>query len=225
MVSIIGDTHGDNKAILNWNKSVKDSTLIHVGDSCIQPYDLEVLDYKFAQNRNKLLLIRGNHESTQYSFEGQKWGEGNVETLRDYSFRTLEGKNYLFIGGAISLDRVWRRKFAQRCPGLENWYREDEALVYKPELLPNDVEILITHTAPVEFLPKADPNFLLKFAENDNKLLVDIEQERANITSIYNQCAALGVRKSYFGHWHMSESGEYRGIKYRGLNINEITYE
>lgn len=219
---ICGDLHGDASRILQWNNAVENSTLIHVGDLCIVQYDLESLSYKLNKRGNKFISCRGNHEvSQEYDF-GFKIGEA-IELVADYSFRTINGKNYFFIGGAISLDRKHRLAFKERYPHRENWYREDEALIYKPELIPADIDVLITHTAPPEFLPKADPLFLKKFADQDDKLMVDILQERANITAIYDFCAAnTRATRSFFGHWHMSERGIYKGIQYTGLNIKEI---
>lgn len=219
---ICGDLHGDASKILQWSDAVENSTLIHVGDLCIVQYDLERLAYKLSKRNNKFISCRGNHEvSQEYDF-GFKVGD-SIELVADYSIRTINGKNYFFIGGAISLDRKYRLAFKERYPHRENWYREDEALVYKPELIPADIDVLITHTAPPEFLPKADPLFLKKFADQDDKLMVDIRRERDNIRAIYEDCASkTRVKHSFFGHWHMSESGEYKGIRYRGLNIKEI---
>lgn len=219
---VIGDTHGDLSKIYEWVVNTENSTLIHVGDACIPLINLEHLAYKLNKKNSKIYIVRGNHESNEYSFDGQVIGNGSITLVKDYSNLEIEGRKVLFIGGAISLDRKWRRAFRLKHPTKENWFNEDEALKYRPDLMPEKADILVTHTAHPILVSKSDPNFLRPFAQEDDKLMSDLEKERDNILNIYDYANNIGVTKSFFGHWHFSERGQYKNINYRGLGINEI---
>ncbi len=223
-ISLLSDIHGNINPILKWNNLVENSVLIQLGDDCIVHYDYHPIAYKLEKRNNKLLVLRGNHYSV--AFDGSSVGDkDSVTFVSDYTVLNLNDKNFLFIGGAVSLDRKWRREYRQKYPFSENWYREDEALPYDEEKLSSlpKIDFLLTHTGPKTALTKLDPNFVKKFFEDDDKLFDDLALENKNINQIYKKISEQEhTTKGYFGHFHLSETGLFENIPFRCLDINEI---
>lgn len=216
----IGDTHGDVSVILRWNHENEGQNLIHVGDLHTDFYSLQSVAKKLSKKNNKMYCIRGNHESNYYKFDGTIL-EDSVTLVEDYSIYTIEGKRIAFVGGAVSLDRKKRIAFKILNPGLENWYNPDEEIKYVKYNW-TDIDILVTHTTHEKFISKVNQEFLKFFAEKDPSLLDDIERERAAVLKLYDDVIEAGAKLALFGHWHLKESGTYKSLKYRGLEINEL---
>ena len=117
MILLIGDIHGNFNYLKHQitQKNITDCTIIQVGDFGIgftnRDNDIETLknlnDFLMGQNIT-MLAIRGNHDNPDF-FKGDIEFT-NLKLLPDYTTLNLEGNNFLFIGGAISVDRTARIK-------------------------------------------------------------------------------------------------------------------
>src|SRR5688572_8861392 len=135
---LIGDTHSMRKVLHmihdnNWTGQ----NLVHVGDfglgfvSMEQDIkNLEAVDEALMDTGNHLYVIRGNHDNPIF------WDKSkgvNLPKLRhlhlidDYTVCNIEGKNILFVGGAISIDR---RPRMDDVPWPSWW--ADEVFKYDP---------------------------------------------------------------------------------------------
>jgi len=128
----IGDTHGDFGFLHRLNSQYKDSTFIHVGDVGIGYYkparDKEILENfgtALEVNGNTAKFIRGNHDCPSW-FDDRAYG--GLQLLRDNQVFKIKDKDFLFIGGAISIDRSYS---ILKGPilGREFWWEEEEVKV------------------------------------------------------------------------------------------------
>ena len=139
---IISDSHGRHEDL----GRLRGDLLIHCGDSgngfTRHADDVDRLDTWFGQQRfDRILCIGGNHD-----FEIQARAERggpvfrNAEYLQDQAY---EYRGVRFYGSP------WT-------PELVNWafYLDDDELRDRWELIPDEVEVLITHTPPFGILDR-----------------------------------------------------------------------
>src|ERR1022692_3303206 len=160
MVIVLGDTHGDlNQVEVNIeNKGIADCTIIQVGDFGIGfkwlDEDLQRCNFlnEFLKGKNIMMYaIRGNHDCP-FWFNGSKnWS--NLKLLPDYSILNIDGDDYFFCGGAISVDRIPR--LAEMAENLKynvdkpNYWPEEVFVLYKKMAATiKGCRYVITHTAP-----------------------------------------------------------------------------
>lgn len=126
-----------------------------------------------------------------------------------------DGRTILFIGGAASTDKEWRRY-------RYDWYPEEtitQADIYN---LPSeiDIDIVVSHTSPNYFKQELNNNL------NDWRLKDPYWIEKFKDPS----CAALDTvweiykpKLWFFGHYHLNKHGQYRDTKWFALNKSTQT--
>lgn len=221
-IYIASDSHGNLTKISQWNNSTENSILLHAGDVGLNNSGFESLSRRLKKRNNYLIAIAGNHEAKEL-FDNRVYND-SLELIKDYEVRNINGENFLFIGGAISLDREYRKLVKKERPNVENWYRENEAVYYDPKVEEmRDISVLITHTAPRKFVPNLDPFFLKRFTERDSKLIEDLNKENEVMEKIYNTVKVNNeLRKYFFAHYHQYIYTEDRGTIIKCLDIDQI---
>jgi Icc-related predicted phosphoesterase len=212
--------HGDNHG--SWDRLFKkiedaditDCILIGVGDTGIgfktnekQLREIELLNNRFKKRNIQYMSIRGNHDDPTYFFGTVKLS--NFELIPDYTYRELNGETFLFVGGAISIDRKMRT--------LNSTYWRDEVFVLKPELV-KKCDVLIAHTAPYWVGP-FDKEGLSGWCIKDVHLWDECEKERKDLDELVKLCQPS---RSYHGHFHTSAWVDFRECFARILDIDEI---
>jgi Icc-related predicted phosphoesterase len=213
-IFVIGDTHGDwNRFFIRiYNTGIRDCTLLHVGDIGIgfkskdeQIKDLAIVNSELQELNITFLGIRGNHDDPSY-FKGNI-SFSNLELLQDYTIKNLSGKKFLFIGGAISVDRINR---------IENksWWRDEKAVVNVERVTPCDV--LITHAPPSWNYPS---NKAMGWFDQDPTLWEECCKERQDIDKLIelSQCT-----KHFCGHFHVSSFVSLNKCDSTILDVYEI---
>lgn len=216
-VYAIGDIHGNNDAIIRLNKLVKDSTIISVGDYGIGFQQNKKKEERIQQNlndelqvnSNKLLVVRGNHDDPSYFRKETSLKLSNIEFLEDYALRDFNGFRILFVGGAISVDRKYRRQ------GVSYW--EDEVFVLNKDKI-QECDILITHSAP-SWVGPCDKLDISGFCANDFSLWDECVKERKDIDELIKLSKA---KKHYCGHFHGSWMTNHENCYSRILDIDEV---
>jgi hypothetical protein len=217
-IYIVGDLHGSfgpmKMSILNYN--ISDCILICVGDLGVgfhhpnrEPSIWRDLNSFFAEHNITFLSIRGNHDDPKYFCGPDRIVLSNLELVADYTRKTINGEEFLFVGGAISVDRFHRR------PGTSYWH--DETFVLRPELA-TQCDVLITHSAPLWNGP-TDKGGISSWCDKDKTLWDECVQERKDHSSLIQLCTP---KKHYCGHFHMSSVTENNGCVSTILNIDEI---
>lgn len=238
MILLLGDIHGNFNFVKSQitQKNISDCTIIQVGDFGIGFTYLEN-DEKTLMNLNdflkgvnvNLIAIRGNHDNPVF-FSG-KYEFSNLRLLPDYSTINLEGYNFLFIGGAISIDRTERVKENNsniKYGSRRRCYWDNEGIIYKPEITKTikDIDFVVTHTAP----DWCEPNnklgfgsFVESWSKYDSKLLSDLTLERNQMTNIFLDLYDNNrIKKHFYGHFHKSYLNNHNGVDHHLLDINEF---
>lgn len=238
----IGDTHGIKPIFQIVDKlKLQDSNLIHIGDLGLgfqemrrDISDLLVLDEMLFETNNVLYAMRGNHDNPIF------WDRSkglnlpkfhNLKLVEDYSIHTIEKKNVLFVGGAISIDR---RPRMEDFP-YPTWWKDEEFVYDENKLATSvkkykDIDIVCTHTAPGFCHPTNDNVQIVNHyqsveAAHGIDLKKQLREERSTLTQLYDDLT-LHYKKSishwFYGHFHSSMQQEINKTLFTLLNINEV---
>jgi UDP-2,3-diacylglucosamine pyrophosphatase LpxH len=227
MIYLIGDVHGQYNSLLAQliRRNIRNASLIQVGDFGAglkrnEEQELDLIKQFLSSQNSKLYVVRGNHDDPSYFAETKT--QGNIIFLKDYSILDVDGKKIFLVGGAVSIDRK------ERVEGNSFW--KDEIFQFKEDELNklmrrvSKIDIVVTHSAPNEFLPNQIDETVLHFAERDENLLSDIAKERDEHSLLMDHLQRQGALPEfwYYGHFHKSLGGVFNGINYRALNTMEI---
>jgi predicted phosphodiesterase len=222
-IFVWGDCHGDWEAVIRFmNKfDVRDSLIIQVGDFNIGYRDpaaeyteLRTMAMELGLGKNDLYVIRGNHDNPS-PFNPDECGfysNSRITFIPDYTYKTINKKEFLFVGGAISIDRQ------RSVQGLDYW--KDEVFV-----LPDDYknlkkcDVLITHSAPIEAFPIDGFERISHWFTYDPTLPQELIKEREDISTLFN---TVEPKIHCYGHFHASNYEQIRGCVVKCLNINEF---
>lgn len=217
-ILFLGDTHGDYDWIKIISGDYTDCAIVHVGDIGLGFHSYktenEILTKKLLpvlqQNNNDLFLMRGNHDSKQRFAEFRKQNLSYIHFPEDYEVVELNNKKFMFVGGAISIDRFGRT------PGHSYW--SDEVVVFEKDKC-QEVDVLVTHTAPSWCYPQTVNDMVLGWAREDKTLLEDLKKERNLLDNIfYLTKPSLHV----YGHFHSNWNETINNCKHKLMDINEV---
>lgn len=213
MIYITGDTHGElvrfsNQYIPDIESFTDKDYIIVCGDfGFIYHDDLEekkILDYLETRPFN-ILFCDGNHENFDalYKYPKELWNGGYVHRIRKNVLHLMrgqvfdiDGKKVFSMGGALSIDRymrtLGRSYWKQEIPEKAEYQQARENL----EKVNNTVDVIVTHTAPLEITKllggHEDPH------EKDLLWFLKWVMENVN------------YEKWFFGHWHLDKTVTYK---------------
>jgi hypothetical protein len=173
----------------------------------------ESLDKRFAALGIQYLSIRGNH-SDPAIFDGSV-RLSNFELLRDYTKLNLAGQSWLFVGGAISIDRIDRLLGRTWWPGEPFELREDLAQL---------ADVLATHSGPSWIGPSCRNELVRACSHAEaafgcDTLVTELEAERRAHEKLFH----LAQPKTwYLGHFHERAEKPYLGCRTRILDCCEL---
>ena len=213
MVYLTGDIHGDPERVVQFCLSMKPrrtDTIILLGDVAAN-YTGGQRDEWVKQTLEKLkihiLCIHGNHEmrpSTIESYKLKDWCGGMVWYeeayphllfAKDGEIYTIEGKSYLAIGGAYSVDKSYR---LERNYG---WWADEQPSEEIKHFVESQidkikrVDYVLSHTCPFKYEPReAFLNFIDQSTVDDSteRWLDKIEE-------------TLEYKLWFCGHWHIDK--------------------
>jgi len=239
MILMLGDIHGNWNKLINTIKSKKisDCAIIQVGDFGVgyrteynELIHLKNLDKELHDKNIIMYCIRGNHDDKNYFNGGYIFD--NLKLMSDYSVLKIEEYNFLFVGGAVSIDRKYNLSKMQLAASLglnspSYWY--DEVFNLDKDKLANikDIDIVVTHTCPQWCPPDNTKGFgslVMSFAKKDSELLSDLKCERDMLTEMFNILISNGnkIKKHYYGHFHRSQVSYYGDTQHILLDIDEF---
>jgi predicted phosphodiesterase len=244
-VVVAGDIHGDFEALVYKccvQYCMTDTLIIVAGDCGFgfqRPVYYEDI-YKKVRNRlskanNWFVFVRGNHDNPAY-FDGQQVKYKRWKAVPDYSVLKVCGHTILCVGGAISVDRSWRKlEYLGRTVVegederfLPEVYWPDEKPVYDEAKLAaiNEVcaiDVVVTHTAP-SFCELKSKRGIENWIYKDEDLEDDIKAERKVMDNIqaYLYAHSHPVDYWFYGHFHQSWHDEIDGIKYNMLDVKQV---
>ena len=196
-IVVSGDIHGDftqlvYKCCIQYEMT---NTLIIVAGDCgfgfERPGHYENI-YKrccsqLKNNNNWIVFVRGNHDNPAY-FNVNPIKHARWMTIPDYTILKACGHTILCVGGAISVDRTYRKNSKhyhdyQQSDSMEpNVYWTNEPPIFDKDsldIIDNQfaIDTVITHTSP-SFCEKSSHIGLEDWAKRDETLLDDVKQER-----------------------------------------------
>ncbi len=240
----LGDIHGSFSVIHQYIDlyGVKDAHIIQVGDFGVgfstlekEKRLLEMYHQKLVKNNVFIWAIRGNHDYKPY-FDNDPFGFTNIKLVPDYTVLNLCNKNILCIGGAVSVDRMWRMTKNQKQGihdgnELKSWW-PDEVFNLDIDKLSTyrDIDIVVTHTAP-DYCPIDNSFGFGPFVEGiiktgDTELRTDLLVERNQLNHAFQILNENNnITHAYYGHFHRSDVINMYGVTHRLLNVNELWEE
>ena len=179
-----------------------------------------------------LYIIRGNHDNPDWfraandprninEIVAVKMQLNRIMFLPDYTVLNIDLENILFVGGAVSIDRV-----PSRMKLYDAWWPDEIFYLDKDRL--NDlegIERVITHTAPNFCEPLKFNGLVYNYAMNDKDLLDDLRKERELVTEMANIIMLNGknnLKGWYYGHFHNDYRFLHNNAEFVCLNINRF---
>ena len=172
--------------------------------------------------------MRGNHDDPSY-FNEEKVSYERFRCVPDYSVINVCGRNILCVGGAVSIDRKYRRTANLR---LERrgvaCYWPDELPVLDLSIIEKisescSIDTIVTHTAP-SFCPLQDKHGVRAWLLSDPELFGDLDKERDIMDQIYYELIKYKhpLEHWYYGHFHESAATNIDNIIFKMLDIEEM---
>jgi len=173
--------------------------------------------YGVKTGDSKLHFCPGNHEDWEdLNSKADSFNPIPVELYKNVFYmprcstlKLPDGRNVLFMGGAMSTDKEWRRY-------RYDWYPEEvitQADIYNlPEV---EIDIVVSHTSPSwfkqELFEKSDDwkqsdSYWLEKFRDPSCLALDVVWEKYR-PSLW-----------FFGHYHIAKFGKYRDTNWFALN-------
>jgi hypothetical protein len=226
----IGDIHGNFRNFLKIleNSGIENSTLIQVGDFGVgfRPIEIEYellrpISNWLENTGNTLYAIRGNHDNPDY-FQNNPFDFERIKLLPDFHIMELEGKNILFLGGAISIDRITRKI------GISYWEGEELPFIIpdiKDIFSGSHIDIVCTHSCPTFTWPQTFSPIVESFAEKDTKLLSELTAERKRLDLLFEKISeynGFAPKLWVYGHMHKTIKTEYQDCKFQCCGIDYL---
>ena len=244
MFYITGDTHG----IIDWEKintknfpeqkemSPDRDFLIVLGDfgGVWDGGRQDAFVLKTYDQRNFMtLFVDGNHENHDLldGFPVTEWNGGKVHRISERVIHLMRGQvfdifgtTFFTMGGAESHDKEYRKE------GVSWWAREMPSDEEYEEALSNlekyhfDVDVVLTHCAPEEYIGENMPPV---YNHDLGRLLAGkiggIQVESGNtLTKFLDSLIidyGLKYKKWYFGHYHRDLDWERFSLVYNNIRI------
>lgn len=216
---MLGDVHGKFARLREniSNYDIRDCYIMCVGDLGIgfqhpakgESRACRKLNTFFLSRNIHFISIRGNHDDPYYFNGPGRIQLSNFRLLPDYHVESFNGETFLFVGGAVSIDRLFRVE------GVSYW--RDEIFVYdESRAVPCDV--LVTHSAPYWIGP-FDKEGLSGWCERDKTLWDECYKERIEHDLLIQKC---GAKKHYCGHFHSYHWVDFRDCYSTILDIDQF---
>ena len=226
-IIITGDIHGEFSIINRLINRKQPDVLIICGDFGFWPdasmyqstygyyYSAREDNFDILEIKNqnsKIYWVPGNHEhwdnlEKEYGRRGLKpipmKGNENIFYCPIGSTETFNGDNFLFAGGADSVDKQHRTIgvdwFPQETLNHEDW----EYIIERHKN--TKIDTIISHTCPSSF--EMRDTFNMKHADFSRKVLEELLQE-------------FKPMQWYFGHWHVYKK-QYKNTIWTCLDHNK----
>lgn len=200
-----------------------------------EQYYLDVLkgmNEVLKQNDSYIIFIRGNHDDPSY-FENNKLGFDRIICVEDYSVVKTKNATTLCVGGAISIDRVWRKqqeliinKYSKSFKKKLYWENENVSFNIEKldDIYKNGIKIdsVITHTSP-DFAKPLSKDFDSNWFLLDANLKYDLNNERKALTDLYNNLIENENKIKYwgYGHFHLNLQQLYENTVFSGQGLSK----
>jgi len=228
MIYFTGDTHGGYRSIIKFANRfhlLRTDVIVILGDAGYNYYggerDAEA-KLHLSHVKPTILCIHGNHEirpANIPSYKMKEWNGGivwyeeeypNLLFAKDGEIYTLNGLNYLAIGGAYSVDKHLRLR--RGAGWWEDEQPSDEIKRYVEEQIrTHRVDVILSHTCPRKYIPTEVflPMVDQSTVDNSTEIWLDPIEE------------AVNYKAWYCGHWHTDKRIDRMHFLYRTFESEE----
>lgn len=164
---------------------------------------------RLTDNGWDIYLIRGNHDNPVYWHENRNDGNDKVHFLKDNTITEINGEKFLVIGGAVSVDKIYRKKD-------KNWWEGEEINLFDFEFynkIKNEISGIISHTGPVP------PNLTPPSFEFTEEVKEGLRREYSYISFLQK---ILKPKKWFHGHFHCHREYVDNDCSYTCLDVEEL---
>lgn len=190
------------------------SLYIVAGDSGINAKKHKELIERYNRiltyNNTYLVFIRGNNDNPAM-FDGELINLSNIKAIPDYSVIHAADKNILCVGGAISVDRIWKigqEKIINKFSSDKKLYWEGEKPVFDEAAIKEitstcKIDYVVSHSAP-SFINVSDN--ISDWVKKDDKLSDDIWKERVVMDKVFETLRDNDSVPTYWAFNHFSNN-------------------
>lgn len=215
-VMVCGDWHGNTtwaRTVISTASAYECDTILQCGDFGFWTDNPETRKYLRTIQKDlevtgiTLFWVDGNHEDHDRISRGWRGAPPTVPAItaghdrifylpRGYRWNWW-GKTWMAVGGAVSVDKQWRREGKSWWPGEELTDSEVEYCCR-----PGQVDVIIAHDCPRGVnIPGIGPD--TKSGTRGNwppHVLIEAERHRTKLRTIWN---VTGATRLYHGHYHV----------------------
>ena len=170
MIFITGDTHGDidyKKLLIIKEKNLScDDYLIICGDAgiCWSSFDFARFLRLYNDIGCTIIFVDGNHENfdmlnmcdlVEYKGALMHQIDNHIFHVLRGEIMTLEGKTFFCLGGAVSIDKMYRTPHLSWWPEEEITYHDVDNAIANLAKVDNKVDYVITHCCDTKTVLKA----------------------------------------------------------------------
>lgn len=231
MIIGIGDIHG---GLARLSSDVADgihgATFVQVGDFGLgfsepkyEHNQLSILNDILRAEKSYLYVIRGNHDNPAFWINGCGYEFSNIVFVEDNTVLGLDGKQCLFAGGAISIDRT------KRLQGVSYWRNEGyefNEIKLRHEIGSKPIDIVFAHDVPHEISKFTPSNeFVNDWCAVDEALREDLKQSQKEICDLYEFVKSINGDHPFswvHGHYHSHDVRTTDTVKTYSLAIHEL---
>lgn len=216
-VFVTGDVHGKLDIGKNYNRHFKEAASLTKDDILIIAGDAGIIWAGFNKkhgimDRDKRLIgiydrrpymtafVDGNHENHQAlnEYPVEMWNGGKIHRISPSVVHLMRGecyeisgKKFFVMGGADSVDKIWRQTDFM-LTGMVSWWPEEMPSKEEYDRARatikannNRFDYIITHCASSMIQSKIDDSF-----------------KKDELTDFFNEVEAVSFDKWFFGHYH-----------------------
>jgi len=253
-IFFIGDVHGEFKSIPRWIElnNLSHCIIIFCGDFGLgfhslqhERQELDKADKICEALDIDCYIIRGNHDDPSY-FTSEKLSLSRFKPVSDYTVIHTPEHNILCAGGAVSVDRMYRKEIyeeriynlmlSMECElpeAIANTQRiwwEDEGFVYDGVKLENitnsrlKIDVVATHNSP-DFCYPISKKFTQEIKKEDPTLEDDCNNERIDLARLYNYLSENGhtITHWFYGHFHQHHFDVIDDTKFYTLDMGRVS--
>jgi predicted phosphodiesterase len=218
---LMGDTH-DLEALKGTARAIpENTTIVHVGDLGVGGLQLSKSDVRrhlrdvnesMRRKNQTLIAIRGNHDDPSFFPHSLS----NMSLLGDYSVGIFPNKKrVLFVGGSVSIDRVWRKAIRA------SWW-EGEITAPPEEAEIENCDVVIAHDCP-SFVNSSTESLKTNrtgFVKNDSSLIEDCDTQRKKMDKILKLASPSCW---IYGHYHNADRKFHKNCGFSCMDICDIS--
>jgi len=226
---ICGDIHGKLKQLVYEiveHYKIENASVIICGDFGAGFESKQALDIEYRKCTPRLIdhditiyAVRGNHDNPEYFRNPGVYDYPRLKFLEDHHLYEIEGRTIYTIGGANSVDYIWRIAWNEdpehKARGRKVWWEDEDIIKLPVDKLPTSTaDIVISHEAPLSFSP-----IISRPKELDSAQYSRILASRTYLNEVLK---VMNIKYWFYGHYHTSYSGSYNEILWRCLNELEL---